>query len=158
MTTKPVFDAAQFADGPYRTAAEKALIGNRIVKFIQGGYSQKNWGKSVYKWLSTHFLFIAHCHSDGFFTVYFENPEGKLRFLSQILRLRPQPTNLDCDGDLEEAIQKWVKENNILSVAEEEKVVWQREIHLNQLTQLIRFYPQDAERILGEASDRGEAP
>lgn len=143
------FTEEDFFSSEYKTTKEKADLANKIVRFIEDDFPVGSFTKPMYTWLSGKFGFIAHYNLQGFLGTYFVSGSGKLKFLQQIANCwyvsedRP-----DIDGDVEYAIQKWVKESRIIQLVQSKNDDAAREAELSQLNYLAKKYPATAADIV----------
>lgn len=86
---KGPFTAEEFIATQWNTAENKAVFGNHLLRFIEAGFPQNLFTKSLYDRLSMCFQHIAHCDIHGFYAEWFTTPGDQARFLTQALLRRP---------------------------------------------------------------------
>jgi hypothetical protein len=103
-----MFKASQFIPTQWDTATTKAKFANQFMKFVKGGFQEKDFPKWFYSRLSNTFGHIAHYDQYGFYEHFFSGEEGKLAFLrhTQDWGCYGQPEFTYCD--VEREIQKWL--------------------------------------------------
>ena len=122
------FTPEQFTPTEWDTAAQKAKFANQFVKFVSGGFQIKHFPKWFYKRLSNTFGHIAHYNLAGFYSTFFDNTEGKLRFISMCLSGGGYggPEYTYCD--VERALKKWMRRSDIEKVLSEQDEKEQRAV------------------------------
>ena len=80
----PLFRAEQFAATRFDTAQGKADFGNQLLAFIAEGFPQARFTVKFYRVLHLHFGLIAHYDRHGFWSEFFTDIAGQLRFLREI--------------------------------------------------------------------------
>lgn len=83
---KGPFTAEEFIATQWNTAENKAVFGNHLLRFIEAGFPQNLFTKTLYNRLSMCFQHIAHCDIQGFYTEWFTTPGDQARFLTHALR------------------------------------------------------------------------
>ena len=68
------------------TADEKRKVLADWLKFLNGGLKIERFTERLYTHLIMHYEYIAHYSRQGFYEVYFSDPEATLRFLDQFDR------------------------------------------------------------------------
>lgn len=105
------FKPEQFTDTKFETAADKARFANLFVRFVKGGYKWEHFTDPFYNKLMNRFGHIAHYNRLGFYEEFFTDTARQYNFIRQTL---DYPC-YNCDhSDVEKAIQKWVKDNDII--------------------------------------------
>jgi hypothetical protein len=103
-------DFPDFVPTKFSTIEDKEKFAAHFQKFVLKDYRRVFFYKWFYQRLSMTFGMIAHYNMGGFYSEYFEDAEGKRRFLQECL-------NWPCYGsaeftysDVEEYLQTWLKE------------------------------------------------
>ena len=91
---RPVFTGVEFTATKWDSADEKADFANKLCKFICADFKDSLFTKVFYGRLNMTFGHIAHYNREGFYSHFFENLNGKIRFLEQTLQW-------PCFGDVE---------------------------------------------------------
>lgn len=114
---KAIFAASQFTPTQWNTAADKAKFANQFVRFVESGFKPTLFPKWFYQRLSMTFGHIAHYNQGGFFAEFFEDDQGKLRFLDQTVNASfagvgdPAFTY----SDVERVLKTWVIEQDLIA-------------------------------------------
>lgn len=72
-----------FTSAKFMRKEEKEKVLKDWKLFVRNGLSHKTFTKRIYEHLTLHCMFIAHYSKDGFYSVYFVDPEDTLKFLRQ---------------------------------------------------------------------------
>jgi hypothetical protein len=137
---KHFFDETEFTPTKWNTAKDKADFGNKLLQFILGGFTEKQFTHPLYDRLMNCFGHIAHYNKVGFYDEWFSTIARRAEFIDHLL-------GYPCWGeaeftfcDVERAIQRKVRELNLL-------IAWQgraadelRERELAILTHLQKKY------------------
>ena len=96
-----------FHDGKFTLAKEKENIFKAYVRFLNSDFDPSKFTKSLYRFLSLHFSFIAHTNLNGFYHARFADPDGRIKTYNAIANASHWEFNDDntsgC-GDLNKAI------------------------------------------------------
>jgi hypothetical protein len=113
------FTSDKFTATQWEDAEEKAEFGRQFIRFVESDFVLKEFHNQFYRRLSHTFGHIAHYGFQGFYEEFFENTEGKLRFLKQVVDhpCYGDPTYTYCD--VERALQTWLRENGVVAKYEE---------------------------------------
>lgn len=110
MTTVK-FEARQFAATQWETAEEKARFATWLVRFIEAGFPEAKFTKTMYRKLSNCFGHIAHFDRDGFYGAQFGSLRSRAAFLRQCVEWQ-------WPSDVERAVAQWVRETGQVEKAE----------------------------------------
>jgi hypothetical protein len=75
------FHPTEFIPTKWSTSEEKATFSNQLMAFIAADFPESKFTKKFYNRLSQTFGMIAHYNVGGFFSTFFTDTAGKLRFL-----------------------------------------------------------------------------
>ena len=73
----------QFSSVKFMRKEEKEKVLKDWKYFIESVFSYRAFTKRIYQHLTLHCMFIAHYSKDGFYSIYFIDPEDTLKFLRQ---------------------------------------------------------------------------
>jgi hypothetical protein len=113
-TPKPRFTADMFVATKFSTADDKADFANKLMAFIESGFEEKKFTKTLYNRLSMIFAFIAHYDSAGFKAEYFSSTDDKVRFLEQIVSHPCRGDPAFTFSDVEKAVKSRVRNMGFL--------------------------------------------
>src|SRR5436853_622236 len=103
---KPPFGAEQFTATEWDSAEDKAKWANAMASWIQRGFPQNGWRKSLYHHLQLHMYgHIAHFNMHGFYSEWFANIHLQLQWLQYAARggaygMVGDPAHTWCDVEL----------------------------------------------------------
>lgn len=117
MAKTAVFTPEQFTNSEHYDAKRKADWSNRLIHFFKNGFKPGLFTQSVYDLLHLHFGHIAHGNIQGFYETWFSNPHRQVAFIKHMLDHQPRSPSF---ADVEQAIQRWLTENNILDKVQDE--------------------------------------
>ena len=81
MTTAT--EISRFEDRQFMTAKLKTKVFRAWVRFLKSGFNRTQFSEELYNHLIQHCQFIAHFSQHGFYDVYFDDPQGTLKFVAQ---------------------------------------------------------------------------
>jgi len=111
MAKIKVFTPDQFEGNQYYTAEQKAEWANRLAHFITSGFERGHFTRILYDLLHLHFGHIAHFDINGFYQTWFATPDQRVAFLKHTIEY---PPSSPWFGDVEKAVQEWVKKGKFL--------------------------------------------
>src|ERR1035441_5677574 len=79
------FHAVSFTPTKWTTAEQEATFANQLMAFIAADFPESKFTKKFYNRLSQTFGMISHYNVDGFFSTFFTDTAGKLRFLRSLV-------------------------------------------------------------------------
>ncbi len=109
------FSPDGFTPTRFSTQADKAKFAEQFVRFVLEDFEWSHFPEWFYKRLSNTFGHIAHTNRLGFFETFFRTISGKVRFLRCCLQWPRYGDAGQTWSDVEQAIQVWLMENNVLS-------------------------------------------
>lgn len=104
------FIADQFVATKFKTANDKAMFGNRLIDFLLGGCQESMFTEKLYGQLMHCFGHIAHYNRRGFYDEWFSSDRRKWNFVEVLTEHCPCGDPRFTFSDVEEAIQKKVRE------------------------------------------------
>lgn len=105
---KTYFEPSQFTATEFDSAEEKAKFANKLADFLLSGCPRRKFTQWLYEHLSGHFNgHIAHYDANGFYSAWFETPEGREKFLRRMVDYPcyGEPQYTFCD--VSRAMQAW---------------------------------------------------
>jgi hypothetical protein len=111
-STKTIeFDSNLFTPTKHSTAEDKAKFCRQFVKFVKGGFLEKDFPKWFYNRLSMTFGHIAHYDHETFFSAWFLARKDQINFLKRTIEHHSfgQPEYTFCDA--ERVLATWVQES-----------------------------------------------
>ena len=108
------FQTSQFTPTKWSTAQDKATFANQFVRFVRSDFAERQFTEKFYQRLSNLFGFIAHYNRAGFYETFFTTTTDKVRFLEATLRWSFGGDPAWTFGDVEEALQQWLKADGTL--------------------------------------------
>lgn len=134
------FEPSIFVSTQFSTTEDKASFANHLLQFIAEDFSKSKFTEKLYRRLSNTFGFIAHYDRDGFWHTYFEDTDGKIAFLWQIVR-HPCYGDATCTySDVEQVVRRTLIEARTLEYYEGAKLVEDDEEEREQLAVLKAKY------------------
>lgn len=112
---KGPFLPSEFVPTQFSTAADKASFGNALLHFLDADCSRELFIKKLYNRLSMTFGHIAHCDIEGFYSTWFTRDRHRLGFIQKLLRWPCHGDPKFTFSDVEQAIQRVVRERNYLA-------------------------------------------
>lgn len=109
--TKNPFVASQFTPTQFSTTADKAKFANHFVKFVLGGFAQRQFPKWFYTRLRMTFGHIAHYNQVGFYDTWFARPHSQREFIEHTLRHPCYGDPAHTFSDVEKALIGWLRNN-----------------------------------------------
>lgn len=112
---KGPFLPSEFAPTKFSSTVDKADFGNALLHFLEADCPQELFTKKLYNRLSMTFGHIAHYDRAGFYDTWFTRARHKAAFIDKTLRW---PCHGDPEytfSDVEQAIQRAVRERNYLA-------------------------------------------
>ena len=106
---------SEFVPTKFSSAADKAEFGNALLHFLDADCPQELFTKKLYNRLSMTFGHIAHYDGTGFYDTWFARVRHKAAFIENILR---RPCHGDPEytfSDVEQALQRVVRDRNYLA-------------------------------------------
>ena len=73
----------RFKDVQFMTAKLKTKVFREWVRFLKSSFNKTQFSEALYNHLIQHCQFIAHFNWPGFYNVYFDDPQGTLKFVAQ---------------------------------------------------------------------------
>ena len=73
----------RFKDVQFMTAKLKTKVFRAWVRFLKSNFNRTQFSEELYDHLIQHCQFIAHFNRQGFYNVYFDDPQGTLKFVAQ---------------------------------------------------------------------------
>ena len=111
---KGPFLASEFTPTEWSTAADKADFGNTLLHFLDAGCPRELFTKKFYNRLSMTFGNIAHYNLEGFYDTWFTRDRHRLGFVQKLLRWPCHGDPKFTFSDVEDAIQRVMRERNYL--------------------------------------------
>jgi hypothetical protein len=105
---------SEFVPTKFSMAADEAEFGNALLRFLDADCPQGLFTKKLYNRLSMTFGYIAHYDRAGFYETWFAQARPKAAFIEKILRW---PCHGDLEytfSDVEQALQRVVRDRNYL--------------------------------------------
>lgn len=112
---KGPFLPSEFVPTQFSTAADKASFGNTLLHFLDADCSRELFIKKLYNRLSMTFGHVAHCDIEGFYSTWFTRDRHRLGFIQKLLRWPCHGDPKFTFSDVEQAIQRVVRERNYLA-------------------------------------------
>lgn len=112
---KGPFLPSEFVPTQFSTAADKANFGNTLLEFLDADCAREFFTKKLYNRLSMTFGHIAHCDIEGFYSTWFTRDRHRLGFIQKLLHWPCHGDPRFTFSDVEQAIQRVVRERNYLA-------------------------------------------
>jgi uncharacterized protein YbgA (DUF1722 family) len=106
------FQAESFTPTKWTTAEQKAAFANQLMAFIAADFSESKFTKAFYNRLGQCFGMIAHYNVDGFFSTFFTDTPGKLRFLRCLVEWPCYGSSDFTFSDVERATSAAIRSTN----------------------------------------------
>jgi hypothetical protein len=106
------FQAEFFTPTKWTTAEQKAAFANQLMAFIAADFPESKFTKKFYNRLSQTFGMIAHYNVDGFFSTFFTDTAGKLRFLRCLVEWPCYGSSEFTFSDVEHATSAAIQSTN----------------------------------------------
>ncbi len=139
---KGPFTAEEFIATQWNTAENKAEFGNHLLRFIEAGFPQNLFTKTLYNRLSMCFQHIAHCDIHGFYAEWFTTPGDQARFLTRALRSPCYGDPAYTYSDVEKRVQDEIRRRNYVAIYRLRAAEAQRSAELALLERLESKYGQ----------------
>lgn len=134
------FEASLFIETKLSTVEDKAWFADHLLAFIQADFPKAKLTEKLYQRLSNTFGFIAYYDRAGFWSTFFEDTAGKIKFLRQIVR-HPCYGDATCTfSDVEMAVKQVLIQDRMLERYEIEKLVEDEEAERELLARLQAKY------------------
>lgn len=143
----PKLEAHQFGPTKWDSAEDKALFGNRLLKFMAEDFPKSSFTQKFYTRLSLTFGNIAHTNKDGFDSTCFETTSSKIEFLDQIISWPcwGDPQHTYCD--LERAVIKRLRTSGLADLFQRQLSTEIRTREIRMLEQLKQKYEPKQDSI-----------
>lgn len=102
------FKPYMFIPTEHSTSQDKARFANQFIKFMMSDYDEDFFPKWFYNRLSMCFGHIAHYNLSGFYSHFFTNDEGKIKFVNMTMNHHCAGDPAYTYSDVEKAIQKYI--------------------------------------------------
>ena len=112
---KGPFLPSEFVPTQFSTAADKAIFGNTLLHFLDSDCARDLFTRKFYNRLSMTFGHIAHCDIEDFYSTWFTRDRHRLGFIQNLLRWPCHGDQKFTFSDVEQAIQRVVRERNYLA-------------------------------------------
>jgi len=112
---KSPFLPSEFLCTEFSSTTDKANFGNALLHFLEADCPQELFTKKLYNRLSMTFGHIAHCDRAGFYDTWFTRARHKAAFIEKTLRWPCQGDPEYTFSDVEQAIQRVMRERNYLA-------------------------------------------
>ena len=106
------FQAESFTPTKWTTAEQKAAFANQLMAFIAADFPESKFTKKFYNRLSQTFGLIARYNVGGFFSTFFTDTEGKLRFLRCLVEWPCYGSSEFTFSDVERATSAAIQSTN----------------------------------------------
>lgn len=133
---KGPFFPSEFVPTQFSTAADKADFGNALSRFLESDCPRELFTAKLYARLSMTFGHIAHGDIEGFYSIWFTSHRRRLEFIRKTLRWPCHGDPKFTFSDVEQAIQRVVKERNDLARFELRAAEALRVEEMNELRRL----------------------
>ena len=117
---KDPFCSNQFTTTKYDSAEAKAKWANAMASWVERGFPENGWRKSLYIPLSRHLYgHIAHYNQYGFYAQWFDDIQRQLAWLEYVARggiyggVISDPAH--TWSDVEQAFSVWVRKSGLLA-------------------------------------------
>ena len=114
----PVLEAASFTATRWDSADDKAVFGNKRLRFVAEDFPQSMFTENLYGRLSNTSGHIAHYDRHGFYGTFFTCPADKVQFLRDTLSSWPcgDPAWTFCD--VERVVMRRLRESGVVRAYE----------------------------------------
>lgn len=112
---KGPFLPPKFVPTQFSTAADKANFGNTLLHFLDADCARELFTRKFYNRLSMTFDHIAYCDIEGFYSTWFTRDRHRLGFIQKLLHWPCHGDPKFTFSDVEQAIQRAVRERNYLA-------------------------------------------
>jgi hypothetical protein len=140
------FDPKEFTSTKWHTAEDKAKFAMQFVRFVDGGFQEKQFTDGFYKRLSNMFGHIAHFNRGGFYGTFFTSLQARLEFLEQCANWSPCGDPAWTWSDVERALQGWMRETDAVGAARKRFGESAEKAERAQLRALAKKYPDEVGR------------
>jgi hypothetical protein len=106
------FHPTEFTPTKWSSPEEKAKFANQLMAFIAADFPESKFTKKFYNRLSQTFGMIAHYNVGGFFSTFFTDTEGKLRFLRCLVEWPCYGSSEFTFSDVERATSAAIQSTN----------------------------------------------
>ncbi len=137
---KGPFLPSEFLPTEWSTTADKANFGNTPLHFLEADCPRQLFARELYNRLSMTFGNIAHYNLEGFYDTWFTRDRHRLAFVQKILRWPCHGDPKFTFSDVEQAIQRVVRERNYLARFELRAAEALRAAEMNELERLEAKY------------------
>lgn len=135
--------ASQFTATKHSTADDKAKFALHFVRFVEGGFQQKQFTDVFYRRLSNTFGHIAHYDKHGFYAAQFSSLRAQLGFLEQCAEWTCHGEPEWTWSDVERALQGWMREKDVVAQARKRFGEEAEKAERAQLRALAKKYPDE---------------
>lgn len=123
-----------FSDAKFMDARQKELTLKMWIRFIDSGFSERDFTKRLYDHLTLHCTFIAHYNRHEFYYTYFNNVMSAIKFFNQFdTEINPYHNSVELGmniwytnseyNDINSAMCDYVTENRDTLYSNIEKLV-----------------------------------
>jgi hypothetical protein len=148
------FLPAEFVPTEFSTSAEKAAFGNALLHFLDADCPRDLFTKKFYNRLSMTFGNIAHYNLEGFYDTWFTRDRHRLAFVQKILRWPCHGDPKFTFSDVENAVQRVVRERSYLARLELRAAEALRVAEMSDLERLeAKYRTQRAEEVGGPLAE-----
>jgi len=95
-------------------AKDKMRFAKQFCKFVMRGFLLKDFPNWFYVRLSMTFGHIAHYNQGGFYDYFFQDVNGKIKFIRRSLLHECYGSPEHTYSDVEKILKKWLEDNQVL--------------------------------------------